>query len=179
MASIEDLILQKFLINNKFATSQQIQECLEEQKVNPDKSLGDLLLEKGYISQNQLILINNLHKKGREERKRPVQQQEKESLFGKIVLMKKFAQEGEIEECLKIQKELQKKGQYLKLGEILVQKAYLSKYQVEEVLKIQQNKKEVPLCERCGQPFLREEAGENIRFQCKACKIILTLPKSS
>lgn len=183
MASIDDLLLQRILLHNKFSTASRISECLELQKdEGPDKSLGELMLEKGYITAAQLKLVTNLqthHDIKMTASPKTDGEKREEALFGKIVLMKKLAREGQIKECLKLQSALkEKEGKYLKLGEILIQKAYLTKYQVEEILKIQQDHKKALLCEVCGASFNIDDHGETVKYRCPNCEIVLTFPKS-
>lgn len=177
MPSLDDLLVRKIILHNRFSTANQIQECLELQKKHPEKSLLELLLEKGYITKEQKRLIETLQKLSPQ----PVQEKKENKLFGKLVLMKQYAREGDIEECLKIQQELRKQGKYLRLGEILVQKAYLTKYQVEEVLKLQRQsfKNSLPElhCELCKAPFSVKEENQFWIFQCQNCQFLLKLPK--
>ncbi|HEY1268400.1 MAG TPA: ATPase, T2SS/T4P/T4SS family [Candidatus Binatia bacterium] len=52
--------LGELLTNLALVTPAQVQECLNEQKKNPKKKLGDLLIQKGYLNENALISALNM-----------------------------------------------------------------------------------------------------------------------
>ncbi|RME04993.1 MAG: hypothetical protein D6805_01165 [Planctomycetota bacterium] len=178
MTSVDDLLLGKILVHNNFATSSQLQECIELQnQCKTSKPLGQILLEKGYITQEQLKMVLSLQNRHRQIYSSSSTSKDEENLFGKIVLMKKFAQAGQVEECLKIQKQFKdRSGKYFKLGEILVQKAYLNKFQVHECLLVQNHLKSPLICQLCQQPFQMHVTPEFVKYTCSPCGLVLSIP---
>ncbi|RME86953.1 MAG: serine/threonine protein kinase, partial [Planctomycetota bacterium] len=61
----------------------------------------------------------------------------KELVFGKIAIKNQLATPEQIEECLKIQAELEQKNQSKPLGEIMIEKGFLTLDQVQQILKAQ------------------------------------------
>ena len=55
MASKEDLVFGEIAVKSRLVTQEQLDECLEEQKNNPNwRSLGELLIAKQYLAPHQL-----------------------------------------------------------------------------------------------------------------------------
>lgn len=52
--------LGELLTNLALVTQEQVQECLKEQKKDPKRKLGNLLIEKGYLNENALISALNM-----------------------------------------------------------------------------------------------------------------------
>ncbi len=52
--------LGELLTNLALVTQEQVEECLKEQKKQPEKKLGSLLIEKGYLNENALISALNM-----------------------------------------------------------------------------------------------------------------------
>lgn len=167
----DDDLLAKLVVKCRFATEAQVRECLDEARRagGGGASLGDLLVAKGYVTPKQLAMAEDIGRPADAgaPAETAVPAGPDTALFGKLVLLKKLANEGQVEECLKVQAELRKAGQYAKLGDILVKKAYLSRKDVEEVLRLQG--KRIVRCQACGTiSGVPEEA--DMRFaSCDVC----------
>ena len=92
-----------------------------------DKQLGELLVEKGLISKEQLGCALSVQK-------------EKGGLVGEILVALGYLKEPDIKWALTVQKSLDKKGTHKLIGELLVEKGLISKEQLDQALSIQKEK---------------------------------------
>jgi len=110
----------QILIKNKLITKEELETCLEIQKKQfPDKKIGRIIVEKGYISEE--LLFEALRK------------QFKHKYIGEIFIEQQYVNEEDIEEALAFQK----KKPSLRIGEILVLTEKLTEEKVADALAIQ------------------------------------------
>jgi hypothetical protein len=92
-----------------------------------DKQLGELLVDKTLITQDQLDRVLNIQK-------------EKGGLIGEILVALGYVKESDIVWALGLQKGLAEKGKHKLIGELLVEKGLLNKEQLGHSLIIQKQK---------------------------------------
>jgi len=92
-----------------------------------DKQLGEMLMEKGLISRDQLKQALRV-------------QQEKGGLIGEILIALGYVKNQDISWAVERQKELDKKGSHKLIGELLMARKLITKEQLNTGLAIQQEK---------------------------------------
>jgi hypothetical protein len=56
--------------------------------------------------------------------------------FGRLVLLRGFVTEGELEACIFLQRQLASRGENVRLDELLVRKGYLAESEARELLEL-------------------------------------------
>ncbi len=134
MSSQADLLFGKLAVMNRFATQEQIDECIAlQERYTADgmqMSLGEILQKKGYLKPNQVpaILRAQQYMALRSEDIR----------FGQIAVANKFATQAQIDEALGQQQEDFKKGRKVqRVGKMMLDQGRMNPQQVNAVLKAQ------------------------------------------
>ncbi len=98
----------------------------------------------------------------------------RETLFGAIAVMKKYATLPQVEEGLREQRRLRRMGLFMRLGEIMVSKGYMTLSDVMDVLRSQRT--QVMECVACGKTFNVTVFAGARRPKCPLCGGALSLP---
>ena len=120
----------------------QLEEAFAEQQqdyargIKPVRALGFILVQKGFISNIQLV---QLLKKQRERTMDPKNEARQRTLLGKIMVERKIVTEEQVRECLAEQAEALKNDDSIipRIGELLVQRKYATLTAVSESLAAQ------------------------------------------
>ncbi|MBI4617362.1 MAG: protein kinase [Planctomycetes bacterium] len=125
----EDRLFGEIALSNNMITEEMLEECLRYQEdVDPAKVIGQILLEKGYLSSEQIDLVLKIQNTARSAQDRKVKEQiaEDEQLVQHI-LERSFATREEIDECVHLQQKTRKNsGKLVPLGELLLRKKYIT-----------------------------------------------------
>jgi hypothetical protein len=122
-----------------FLDPEQAAAALEAQRVLARPQRVGMLLEARRLltrSQVEEVLRVQAQRRGRpseDEDERLVREAARVQLFGKLVVLRGLATEGEVEECIFLQRKLADSGERLRIGEVLVRKGYLT---VQDVLSL-------------------------------------------
>ncbi len=170
MPASGDLLFGKIALGQGFCTQAQIDECtrLQLQLQSPHQPaprLGDLLVEKGYLSPEQHARILELQKQNLDLVDPLVRKRKESILFGKLAVKQGLVTQDEVNTCLRLQGE---PGETRSLGEILVEKGYLTAIQVKELLNKQLKK--IMSCPACKLSFTVLSLSESKRIDCPKCK---------
>lgn len=92
-----------------------------------DKQLGEVLVDKGLITQEQLNQVVRIQK-------------EKGGLLGEILIALDYVKEKDMVWALGLQKGLAQKGQHKLIGELLVEKGLINGEQLSHALAVQKQK---------------------------------------
>jgi len=165
-----DLLFGKIALTEKFCTPAQIEECtrLQLQLQSPHQPaprLGDLLLEKGYLSAPQHAKILEIQQQNLDLVDPLVKKRKESILFGKLAIKQGLVTPDEVNQCLRLQAE---PGESRSLGEILVAKGFLTAIQVKEILNKQLKK--IMSCPACKLSFTVLTLSEGKRIDCPKCK---------
>ncbi len=170
MPASGDLLFGKIALTEKFCTPAQIDECtrLQLQLQSPHQPaprLGDLLLEKGYLTAIQHARVLEIQQKNLENVDPLVKKKKESILFGKLAIKQGLVTPDEVNQCLRLQAE---PGETRSLGEILIAKGFLTAIQVKEVLNKQLKK--IMSCPACKLSFTVLTLSEGKRIDCPKCK---------
>ena len=167
-----DLLIGKIALREGAITREQLFDCLQAQERNPSRSLGSIMISRGYLTGENVDRLVELQKKAFEPaapdgaalNRRAV-------LFGKILVDRGLATEYQVNECLRLQGRMADLGitPVPQLGEILLRRSYVDKGAVETALQLQNL--QLYTCPDCGAPI---EIGEGspvkeTGFACAAC----------
>lgn len=167
MSEIDEVFFGRIVERSGLATPEQIKECVALQAERKTVPLGQILVERGYLTEAQLEQVLSIQSKNLQQEHPETRKSLAESLFGKLVLLKRFARAGEVHECLRLQQALKEHGQHTFLGELLVMKGRMSAAQVAAVLKDQNRM--VLFCESCLERIQIPDYDPEQTYTCEAC----------
>jgi DNA-directed RNA polymerase subunit RPC12/RpoP len=169
MPANEDLLYGKIAISKSFCTQTQVDECLnlQLQIQSPHQAaprLGELLLNKGYITQEQHGKVMEVQRQNLQLID-PVLKRRKEAvLLGKLAVRDGLLTEDEVNECLRLQAA---EGETRSLGEIMVAQGYLTPSQIKGLLAKQLKK--IMSCPACKLSFTVLTLSEGKKIDCPRC----------
>jgi hypothetical protein len=173
----KDLLFGSLAVNNRAVTKEQLDECLKlQRKQQCYKSIGKIMLEKGYLEKEKVSELLMLQEESLKEAAGVSGAGTGETLFGAVAVMKKFATLTQVEGCLEEQRRLRRLGIFLRLGEILISRGYMTVEQVLSVLKRQST--QVLYCARCKKRFNVTAFSNRKRFYCNVCGGELAQPET-
>ncbi|MBI4243539.1 MAG: serine/threonine protein kinase [Planctomycetes bacterium] len=157
-------LLGELALENGFVTKEQLLQCLLLKESDSSKPLGRILLQKNYINLQMLDKLLNDQKKFKEH-----------NLFGQILLQNKLATTYQVNEALRVQgmmRDMNIKSP-LRLGEIMVKKNFIKKEQVD--IALSQLSKELYVCESCNselsdKTISKVSSNGKTKYQCATCK---------
>jgi len=181
VSDINQFMIGKLIADNHIATRAQVDECMRAQgEMESPMPLGTLLLERGYITEDQLDLILKLQRSFRRGVPEPadgVDRAAEDSLLGLVILLKQLSARGEVRRCMEVYSQIEEKcGSYLRLGKVLVQKAYLASAEMDDIQQYRSGKSLV--CGVCGDQFAVSSTERKTVFRCASCGLLLAFPAS-
>ncbi len=161
----------KIALREALVTREQLFDCLQAQERNPSKSLGSILVSRGYLKQEDVDRLLQLQKRAFDTLQEGSPANRRNALFGKILVDRGLATEYQVNECLRLQGRMAELGiqPVPQLGEILLRRGYVDREGVETALQLQNL--QLYTCPECGAPI---EIGEGtpVRetgFACASC----------
>lgn len=167
MPPSQDLLIGKIAARLDFVTTGQVEECLRVQEgAEHPKPLGQILIEKGYLTSPQLDQVLSVQRENLEFVDPKTLRRKESFLFGRIVIRDGFCTEAEVNECLRAQAS---PGNEIKsLGEIMAERGYLTANQVRLVLAKQQKK--IMGCASCRMSFTVITLRQGKEIPCPRCR---------
>ncbi|MFN3486610.1 MAG: hypothetical protein ACK44W_14170, partial [Planctomycetota bacterium] len=119
-----DLLLGKIALREGLVTKEQLFDCLQAQERNPSRSLGSILVSRGYLRQEDVDRLIRLQKQAFEADSGSGLPRRRGPLFGKILVDRGLATEYQVNECLRLQGRMAELGiqPVPALGEILIRR---------------------------------------------------------
>ncbi|MFA5793508.1 MAG: hypothetical protein WC980_00350 [Candidatus Brocadiia bacterium] len=172
MAQKDDLIFGDIAIRSKMVSQEQIAECVKFQRnLKEWRALGQILLEKNYITPAQHQTLVDLQKRSIETKAIKARRLKEDNIFGKIAMRLGFASEKHVDECLGVQLEMA--DDYpLRLGEIMVKKGFLTEENVQKISEFQGH--HLITCPKCGHSYNVILFNPGVKFICYSCDKELT-----
>src|SRR5262245_38852267 len=176
MPSDSDLLFGKLAVGMGYCTPEGIEECLLVQAGSPDRlPLGRVLVNEGYITENQHSEILAAQRKNMSAIDPLLKRQRESILFGKLAVREGLLTTAQVNECLQQQAT---QGDTRSLGEIMVSKSLLTFKQVQDLLSRQQKK--IMACPACKLSFTVMSISQGKKaIVCPRCKGPLTEGKPS
>jgi ribosomal protein L40E len=177
MPTPQDRLLGRIAIASGMITQEQLDLCLalQEQGRTAAKPLGEVLLEKGFITPEQrarLLLLQKRQMASSSSAMPAPPPEGEEPVFGRLVLKRGLLSSDQLNEALRHQERELSHGRVKNLGQVLVEKGYLTREQVKSILTDQQ--KIIVVCSGCGSRF-NAVAGAKLP-KCPACGGVLASP---
>jgi hypothetical protein len=167
MASKEDLVLGEIAVKTRLITKEQLNECLHDQKKRTSwKSVGEILVEKQYITNSQLKFLINIQQRNLEVKTHQSRRVKQDNLFGRLAIRLGFATEKQVEESLGMQLMIEE-SHFLRLGEIMVKKGYMTDEQLKSIIDFQTQRQ--VNCSGCGQKYNLVLFNEGAKILCYNC----------
>jgi serine/threonine protein kinase len=166
-----ELLFGKIAVREGAITREQLFDCLQAQERNPSRSLGSIMVSRGYLRNEDVDRLVELQKKAFEAVPEGSTPNRRTALIGKILVDRGLATEYQVNECLRLQGRMTELGikPVPQLGEILLRRSYVDPETVETALQLQNL--QLYTCPECGAPI---EIGEGspvkeTGFACAAC----------
>src|SRR5579862_1134457 len=168
-----DLLLGKIALREGLITREQLFDCLQAQERNPSKSIGSIMVSRGYLRNEDVDRLVEIQKKafegggsgdgGKNPNRRGI-------LLGRLLVDRGLATEYQVNECLRLQGRMAELGinPVPQLGEILIRRNYVDKAALETALQLQNL--QLYTCPECGGAIeIVETATPREEYKCKAC----------
>jgi len=165
-----DLLIGKIALREGLLTREQLYDCILAQERNPAKSLGSLMVSRGYLRQNDLERLLELQKRAFEGTLEGPVPSRTSALLGQLLIDRGLATEYQVNEGLRLQARLAEAGiqPVPQLGEILIRRGYLDKSAIETALQLQNLK--LYTCPDCGTPIEIDPATPpREEYACRRC----------
>jgi len=169
MSRLDESIFRRIAVYHGYLQADQLKECLEENRSSAGASdLGQLLLEKGYLTEEQLQKIREVkRKKTRKALRDPKEVERSERSFGQIALHRGRVGLGDLERAILEQERLRRLNLQFRLGEVMVAQGVLPLEEVLEILTEQQ--KRILLCPSCEAHYIVFNYKAHEEYRCKNC----------
>lgn len=161
MKSRTDLLLGQIALDRGLISQEQLDAALKAQEESPQwKQLGMIFLDQKFMTEEELELVLEVQRKNLESTIDNTDLKLKDVLFGRIVVARRLATQGQVNVCLREQEQIERMGIFLRLGEIMVKKGFLSQQSMEEILGYQNKKLEEFREEALGDGAVIQDAPE-------------------
>jgi len=167
----------RIALNWGYVTSEQIEECVDEQeRIRTESSgekdvhvppLGEMLVKKGHISWDRCEEILTFQEAMLSNKLKDGESSLGEMLMGQVALDKGLIEREQLESALSIQARDIEKGKYQRLGKIMMDLGYLTPENVLTLLSLQN--RTLVICKNCGMKFNAEGFSKDKHFICKNC----------
>jgi serine/threonine protein kinase len=166
-----DLLLGKIALREGLITREQLFDCLQAQERNPSKSIGSIMVARGYLRNEDVDRLVEIQKKAFESGPEGTPTQNRRSvLLGRILVDRGLATEYQVNECLRLQGRMSELGinPVPQLGEILLRRNYVDKAALETALQLQNL--QLYTCPECNAAIeITEATTPREEIKCKAC----------
>lgn len=169
MSSFDENLFGRIALLNNYLRPHELEECLAIQRSeSPPRRIGDILREKGYLTEEQLRLILDIRRKRlRRVKKDPKEAKLADRTFGSLALAAKCVELDDLEDAILEQQRLSSLGLHFRIGEILVSKG---KLEVPQVLKLlEQQGKRILRCPICDIHVNVQRFDAGKAYHCVQC----------
>jgi len=175
--SQEENLFGRIAVYGNYIRPDQLEECLRIQREeSPTRPLGEILVSRGYIDDEQLRMILEIRrKKGRRGSRRSDAAREQESQFGKLALEASLITMDDLEDAILEQQRLDSLNLHFRLGEILVTKGKMMPSDVLEILRRQG--KRLLVCPVCDLHYNVKGFRNDREYACTRCPAKLLEPR--
>ena len=177
MSKFDENLFGRIAVFKNYLTWEQLDECLKVQRSqDPERRLGEILRERGYLSPEQLQTILEIRRrKIRKLLRNPNEARECDKTFGEIALEFGYIKLEDLESAVLEQERLGRINLHFRLGEILVASGCMRVSEVQEVLGRQG--KRIMVCPLCDAHYNVLGYRRVTSYHCPKCQGELDLPK--
>lgn len=177
MASTDQNLFGSTALLTKWVRQDQLDECLRLQRSESSpRAIGEILLEKGYITGEQLnMVLEARRKRGKKQMVVPEDQVGADKAFGQLAVSRGLVTMDDLEAAVLEQQRLRALNLHFCLGEVFVANGRMKPADVLEILGLQG--KRVLVCSLCDLHYniVRHQKGKE--YRCPACGAALIQPK--
>lgn len=171
----EDITFGRIAVLNNIISEQQLEEAVISQKQTDTlRPLGIILMEKGYITKDQLKTILEVQKKRMPKPATTPQERREDIVFAYLAVSRKYIDLETAYQCFQKQIDFVRKGLLFRISELLVNHRYLSVKVAEAILNIQEQR--TVECPQCKIRYNTIGLGAQAEFSCKKCLGSLAVP---
>jgi len=171
MAELDDVTVGRQLLEHGRITREDLLSCLfeialERRAGQIASPLGVVVVKRGLVRRLEIGMILSERVHAPEGSRTP--SQTSDLAFGELLVAAGAATTGQVNECLKAQRDSKLPGRpSRRLGELLVERGYSTSVQIRRTLAYQGKK--IYFCRKCGTQFnvLGAQAGRN--YRCTGC----------
>ena len=174
---MDESLLGRIAVFNKFVRQDQLEECLRIQRSeSPPRQLGEILVERGALTEEQLqIILEIRRKKARKILRKPEEARKSDNVFGKIAVDLGYITLDDLEDAILEQQRLDHLNLHFRIGEILVAKSKMKLPEVLEILRRQG--KRILICPICDIHYNIVAFKNGKSYSCAKCQAKLLEPK--
>jgi serine/threonine protein kinase/DNA-directed RNA polymerase subunit RPC12/RpoP len=167
-----DLLLGKIAVREGLITREQLFDCLQAQERNPSRSIGSIMVSRGYLRQEDVDRLVEVQKSEFESASPAADggAPRRSVLLGRLLLERGLATDYQVNEALRLQGRMAELGivPVPTLGEVLLRRGYLSREALETALQLQNL--QLYTCPDCGAPIdVERDAAKEEDYACAAC----------
>ena len=165
-----DLLLGQIAIREGVITREQLFDCLQAQERNPSRSIGSIMVSRGYLRQEDVDRLVEVQVKAFAGTGEGSADGRRGTLIGRILVNRGLATDYQVNEALRLQGRMSELGikPVPPLGEILIQRKYLPKEALETALQLQNL--QLYTCPDCGAPIdFDPSVGAGEEYSCASC----------
>ncbi len=171
-----DAFLGKMALDRGFISPDQLREALADQAADVEagrpqsRSVGDLLVAKGYLTVHQLkALLAEQGSAATAPAADPGPLRRQDAMLGRVLVERGVATAEQVHECLRIQATTIEQGaaDVPRLGELLVRKGYAAAEAVGMALA--QQEKTILACPDCGRRYNVKAFNPHRTYRCRSC----------
>jgi hypothetical protein len=176
MATLDETLFGRIAVLNEYLRKDQLEESLRIQRSeSPPRNIGEILLQRGYITEEQFRTILEIRrKKVRKLQRKPAETRESNRTFGDLALTSGRITLADLEDAVLEQQRLALLNLRFFLGEVLVARCKLPAEVVLDILKEQG--KTILVCALCDFHYNVVRYKEAKKYRCFQCDAELMRP---
>lgn len=137
MAEHRDILFGQIALERGLVTKAQLDDVLARQEKGDGRQIGMLLIEAGHLQEDELEMVLTVQRERLARTSEHSTLKLSDVLFGRLVVARKLATQGQVNECIREQAKLEQMGMFMRLGEMLAKKGYCTAAQVDELIAYQ------------------------------------------
>jgi serine/threonine-protein kinase len=135
---IEDLFFGRIAVKLGVVSRKDLNVALAAQDAGEARQVGKILLDRGAMDQDGLLLVLKIQRKNLGARSAYADTARENQLFGRVALRESWITERQLNEALRVQGRAEETTHlHQRIGEVMVRKKFLEKEQVQEILRMQ------------------------------------------
>lgn len=165
-----DLLLGQIALREGVITREQLFDCLQAQERNPSRSIGSIMVSRGYLRQEDVDRLVEAQRNAFGRVAEGGQDGRRGALIGRILVARGLATDYQVNEALRLQGRMTELGikPVPPLGEILLRRNYMPKEALDTALQLQNL--QLYTCPDCGAPIdFEPAAAAGEAYSCASC----------